>query len=99
VKPLVVAPAARVELDAAAAWYESQAPGLGERFVHRIDEVLRRIQEAPSSFPLWEADARFRRVVTQKFPYLVFYRDLTDRIEIVAIAHGARKPGYWLNRS
>ena len=97
-KPVVFAPSARAEFEAAAEWYESQAPGLGERFVHCVDEVLRRIEESPSSFPRWDFDTRFQRVVTRRFPYLVFYRELADRTEIVAIAHGAREPGYWLKR-
>jgi toxin ParE1/3/4 len=97
-KLIVLAPGARAEFDAAAEWYESQAPGLGVRFVHRVDEALQRIAESPSGFPKWDADVRFRRVLTRKFPYVVFYRELADRIEIVAVAHGAREPGYWLRR-
>jgi plasmid stabilization system protein ParE len=97
-KPLVLAPGARAEFDAAAEWYESQAAGLGVGFVHCIDEALQRIAESPCGFPKWDVDNRFRRVVTRKFPYLVFYRELADCIEIIAIAHGAREPGYWLKR-
>jgi hypothetical protein len=33
-----------------------------------------------------------------RFPYTIFYRDGADRIDVVAIAHGARLPGYWLKR-
>ncbi len=97
-KKVVLAPGARAEFEAAAEWYESRAAGLGERFVHFIDEELQRIADAPSGFPVWDADRRFQRVVTRKFPYVVFYRELADRIEIVAIAHGAREPSYWLKR-
>ena len=28
----------------------------------------------------------------------VFFRELNDCIRIVAVAHGARKPGYWARR-
>ena len=31
-------------------------------------------------------------------PYVIFYSELADRIEVLAIAHGAREPGYWLKR-
>jgi putative addiction module component (TIGR02574 family) len=89
---------ARAELEAAVDWYEAKAAGLGERFVHFVDEALELIAETPDGCPRWEADARFRRAVVQRFPYLVFYRDLADRIEVVAIAHGAREPGYWVKR-
>jgi len=61
--PVVFAPAARAELEAAAQWYEVRAPGLGEQLVLGVDDVLQRISEAPTSFPKWEGDQRFRRVV------------------------------------
>lgn len=63
-----------------------------------MNEALMAIGETPSAFPRWEHDPRFRKFVLQRFPYLVFYRELDDRIEVVAIAHGAREPGYWLKR-
>jgi plasmid stabilization system protein ParE len=97
-KRAVLAPAARDELEAAAEWYESRAEGLGARFVLCIDEIVQRIEELPAGFPRWKRDPRFRRVVAQRFPYVVFYRDLPDQIEVVAVAHGAREPGYWLTR-
>jgi hypothetical protein len=34
----------------------------------------------------------------KRFPYLVFYRILDADIEIVAVAHEKRRPGYWTNR-
>ena len=97
-KPIVFAPDARAEFEAAVEWYEAKAAGLGERFVSYVDEVLQLVEETPGGFPTWNVDPRFRRAVVQRFPYLVFYRDLADRIEVVAVAHGAREPGYWLKR-
>ena len=97
-KPIAIAPAAQAELSAAAAWYEARATGVGEKFLMRVDDAIKRISEHPSSFPVWAAAPRFRKVVTEKFPYVVFYRDTSERIEIVAIAHGSRLPGFWLKR-
>ncbi|HTA93747.1 MAG TPA: type II toxin-antitoxin system RelE/ParE family toxin [Polyangiaceae bacterium] len=97
-KPIVFAPDAQAEFEAAVEWYEAQAAGLGERFVSHVDEVLQLVEETPGGFPTWDVDSRFRRMVVQRFPYLVFYRDLADRIEVIAVAHGAREPGYWLKR-
>jgi toxin ParE1/3/4 len=97
-KPVVFAPDAQAEFEAAADWYEAKSAGLGERFVLYVDDALQLVAETPTGCPVWEADRRFRRAVVQRFPYLVFYRDLDDRIEVVAVAHGAREPGYWLQR-
>jgi len=97
-KPAVLAPGAQAELEGAAEWYEGRREGLALRFLSHVDHALTAIEETPSAFPRWEHDPRFRKFVLQRFPYLVFYRELRDRIEIVAIAHGAREPGYWLKR-
>jgi toxin ParE1/3/4 len=97
-KPIVFAPEAQAEFEAAVEWYEAKAVGLGERFVSHVDDVLQLVEETPAGFPKWNVDLRFRRAVVQRFPYVVFYRDLGDRIEVVAVAHGAREPGYWLER-
>ena len=97
-KPIVFGPDAEAEFEAAVAWYETKAAGLGETFVLYVDDALQLVAETPTGCPVWEADPRFRRAVVQRFPYLVFYRDLDDRIEVVAVAHGAREPGYWLQR-
>lgn len=34
----------------------------------------------------------------KRFPYVVFYLNSEDAIDIVAVAHQRRLPGYWLNR-
>jgi hypothetical protein len=45
------------------------------------------------------AAAAFAREVDLNFPYDVVYRVSETIIEIVAIAHHARKPGYWRYRA
>jgi plasmid stabilization system protein ParE len=97
-KPIGFAPAARDEFDEAAEWYESHAEGLGQRFVDCVDATVQRIAALPGGFPTWDVDPRFKRAVVPRFPYLLFYRELAANVEIVAVAHGAREPGYWLGR-
>jgi plasmid stabilization system protein ParE len=45
---------------------------------------------------LYLAGMRYRQV--RGFPYLIVYRHSAKRVEIVAVAHGSREPGYWLDR-
>jgi len=33
-----------------------------------------------------------------RFPYIVFYVVDDEEVEVVAVAHGRRRPGYWLPR-
>jgi plasmid stabilization system protein ParE len=97
-KSTAFAPSARAEFEAAAEWYESHAAGLGEKFVNCIEGIIGRIEASPAEFPLWDGDRRFRRAIAQRFPYVIFFRELPGTIEVMAVAHAAREPGYWLKR-
>ena len=86
--PLIVRVEAEADMVAAKAWYESQKPGLGDRFVAAVSKVFERITEFPELYaPFWR-DVRFVRV--KRFPYVVYYRHATDRVIVLAVLHGSR---------
>jgi hypothetical protein len=91
-KPIDFAPDARAEFEAAVNWYEAKAAGLGERFVHHVDEALRLMAEAPVGCPKWEADPRFRRVVVQRFPYLLFIARSAIGLKLSQLRTGHASP-------
>jgi plasmid stabilization system protein ParE len=100
VKPVVYHPDASAEFDAAVERYESLSVGLGESFVDEVEAIVARIEESPAQFPVWQGNPSFRRaVLPETFPFVVFFRELNDCIRILAVAHGARKPGYWARRT
>ncbi|MBP88756.1 MAG: hypothetical protein CMJ64_18930 [Planctomycetaceae bacterium] len=39
-----------------------------------------------------------RRYLLERFPYFVVYRETEEKLQVIAIAHGKRKPGYWRRR-
>jgi plasmid stabilization system protein ParE len=88
---------AKAEADAAAAFYNEKQAGLARRFLDNLDEALRRIQRHPQANRQVEGDIRKCRV--SHFPYGVIYRVRPDCIEIVAVAHLRRLPGYWKQRT
>jgi len=45
--PLTVLPEAEADLADAHRWYEERCPGLGQKFLQRVDEVFQRISESP----------------------------------------------------
>jgi plasmid stabilization system protein ParE len=99
VNRLRVLPEAEEELSGAANWYESKRPGLGVELIAVVDRSLLEIQEAPLACALWRIDRPYRAKVLSRFPYVVFYRAEGQTIEVVAVAHAKRWPGYWLKRS
>jgi len=89
-------PEARDELFEAALYYESKERGLGVRFRHEVARVVERIAADPF---LWrERSGRYRRVNCPVFPYYVAYFIHGEMIVIAAVAHGHRRPGYWIKR-
>lgn len=87
---------AEAELDEAAAWYDEQREGLGGEFIAAVDARIHQIVEAPKRWPLV---AGSRRALITRFPYVIVYRQLDDgMIQIVAVAHERRRPGYWRRR-
>ena len=95
---LTVRRSAERELIAAAAWYNRHQDGLGREFLEAVGRSFRHIEETPLAFPQWRADAPYRKYVVKRFPYVVFYVVTGSDVCVVAVAHGRRKPGYWVRR-
>ena len=92
---------AEAELLAAITRYEGERSGLGDEFWTEIQDTLALIEE---HHEIGGRVARVRvrgvarRLPIRRFPYFVVYRDRGEFIEIVAIAHQSRRPGYWRSR-
>ena len=93
---LVFRPVAQAEIDAAAAWYEGQKPGLGEDFVAEVQQVLNTMANHPERYPV--ADGDVREAPVSSFPYCVYYRVKPDRVVVVAVFHTSRDPSIWQGR-
>jgi plasmid stabilization system protein ParE len=95
--PLVLRPEAQADLLAARDWYEQQRPGLGDEFADFVEQTFDRIAAMPKLYALTIEDAR--RAKLRRFPDVVFYRILADRIEVIGVLHGSRDPRIWQDRA
>ena len=95
-KRIIVDSDAEDELSDSVAFYESRQPGLGLEFESAAREAVQTIQADPDRHPLQVNGTR--RLVMERFPFIVHYAELPDAIWILAFAHASRKPGYWLRR-
>jgi hypothetical protein len=93
---VLIAKAARRELDETVAFYDEQRPGLGERLHAEFHIAVDRIVEHPLLYPVIIRDAR--RCKIRKFPYAIVYRFRDGVITVVAFMHLHRKPNYWRAR-
>jgi toxin ParE1/3/4 len=96
-KPAVLHPAARDDLDGAIAYYEGQREGLGIDLQREVEAGLYRIRQHPEGYPLIGTTG-VRRHEIRRFPYSIFYAELEDWIWVAAVAHHKRRPRYWVRR-
>jgi len=71
-------------------------PTVADAFLLELDAAIASIAEGPSRWP--RIHGRFRRYLLHKFPFSVVYLERPDFIEVIAVAHHRRKPGYWSKR-
>ena len=95
-KDLEFHPDAAAELLAAEEWYAERSIAASRAFIHESNAVFDRLQEAPERWPVSEDGTR--RVLFARFPFFVIYRVHLDRVEVIAVAHQHREPGYWKYR-
>jgi plasmid stabilization system protein ParE len=91
-----VHPEAVAEARAAAQWYRERSGLSADAFLAELDRAVDRIAENPERYPHYVRGTR--RYFLQRFPFYLVYREVAEKLQIVAIAHGKRRPGYWEKR-
>jgi toxin ParE1/3/4 len=89
-------PAAVAELQEAIEWYRIRNPKVADRLCRQIEQKLAEVAKSPNHWPL-RRDCT-RHILVPRFPYLLIVREVGDAIEVVAVAHTSRRPGYWRKR-
>lgn len=84
-------------VDVVSYYLEEDTPHTAERFSNALANSYREIKETPLLFAA-DKDG-IRRKPIKGFPeHSVTYRVTGDAIEIIAIRHHKRKPGFWQKR-
>ncbi len=96
VKSLEIHPAALQELRSAVSWYLDRNESAALKLVSEVDRAIELVVESPRRWPLHERVTR--KFVLQRFPFAIIYRETKHSIQILAVAHGHRRPGYWKER-
>ncbi|MGI8965659.1 MAG: type II toxin-antitoxin system RelE/ParE family toxin [Limisphaerales bacterium] len=84
---------AHYDLEQVSSWYNEKQAGLGDRFVLAAREKFEVILRWPE-LPRPIGRKAIRKVGISRSPYSIYYRILGEKIQIVAIVHGARDPNY-----
>ncbi len=94
---LELSPDAREDLRVAQDYYESQRSGLGAELLEEIETILQRVARSPLQFAVVKGSTA-RRARAARFPYLVIFVALPDRVRVLAVAHERQVP-HWRGRS
>lgn len=94
-KPLAFRAPARADVEAAVDWYTREGgEEVAARFVADLEAAYARIGSSPGAgSPHWGDVLRLpglRHRPLKRFPYLVFFIERAERIEIVRMLHGSR---------
>ncbi len=94
--PVDIHPEAVAEAQAAYRWYHERNQIAAEAFLTELDRAVELISQGPMRWPIHLHGTR--RFLLRRFPFAVVYREIGETIQVVAVAHGRRKPGYWKER-
>ena len=78
--------------------YEAARPGLGLEFLAVVGAAMATlVSPGPECGPVPGLPPRLgvRRKLLRRFPYSVVFVVLEHATRVIAVAHGARSPGYW----
>ena len=89
-------PAAAQEANSAYDWYAARDLSAANAFREELRHAVDAVANSPLTWPRHGRHAR--RYVFPRFPFSLVYRMRGDEIEIIAVAHGRRRPGYWRSR-
>ncbi len=95
---LLYHPDADDEVKAALRWSVARSPRKARQLDTALGRVLDVVLTRPDRFA--SLDHEFREAAVPKFPYSVIYRVLpSGDVQVVAVAHASRAPGYWRERA
>jgi plasmid stabilization system protein ParE len=89
-------PLAAEEADVARLWYFERNPQVSQVFVSALAAAVESIAASPRRWP--RVHGKYRRYLLRRFPFSIVYLERADSIDVIAVAHHRRRPGYWQER-
>jgi toxin ParE1/3/4 len=95
-KPTQLHPEAKAEANAAFDRFWEQSHAVALKFDAELREAYRTLRDHPLMCPPYLHGTR--RVILNRYPFYVVFRERPHDIQIIAVAHAKRRPGYWTKR-
>lgn len=87
---------AEIEVEEDRNWYRQRSESAEAGFLRELDHAIEQVVGAPFRWPKYIAGTR--RYVFSTYPYSLVYFVDDDVVNVVAVAHDRRQPGYWRKR-
>jgi toxin ParE1/3/4 len=87
---LVIQTEAVFEIRDAFEWYEEQKTGLGYELIEEIEACYQKLITHPERYSY--INPLYRRIKTNRFPYILIYEIEAEEIIINSVRHIKRKP-------
>ena len=85
---------AREDLQLGFRFYEEQAPGLGQHF---LECLFTDIESLTRFAGIHETVDGFKRLLSKRFPFAIYYTVVGDRVRVSAVLDCRRDP-FWIQR-
>jgi plasmid stabilization system protein ParE len=95
-KRLEFHPEAQAEAKAAFDRYWEHSSSVAIQFEIELRDAYGSLRKSPHICPPYLHGTR--RFLLDRYPFSVVFRELLHGIQIVAVAHAKRRPGYWAKR-
>ena len=91
--PVTVRPEARQDILSGQSFFNQRRPGSGRSFAVEVLTVLDHIGDMPELYV--EITPGVRAAGVRRFGYVVYYRVVSNEVEVIAVLHGGRDPNVW----
>jgi plasmid stabilization system protein ParE len=95
-KPVRFHPQAEEEYLRSLVWYRDRSQVAAVNFESAFAQAISKIGDAPQRWPIYFDS--FRKYILRQFPFGIIYQDFPSQVMVFAVAHGHRRPGYWMTR-
>ena len=94
---IVIHPDALRDLETAQEWYADRSIIAAHAFIRELTHAITQVRENPTMWPIFTGATR--RYVFPRFPFSLVYRvRLATLVEVIAVMHQKKHPGYWCGR-
>jgi plasmid stabilization system protein ParE len=87
---LIIRPYAIKMAENAYQWYEEQQNGLGDLFLLELENCYDKLVLFPVLYNKVRKD--FRQIILKKFPYVVVYKIIEEKVVVYSVFHTSRNP-------